>query len=464
MTSTAPQNQNRCVFVGNIPYDATEEQLVQICEEVGPVVSFRLVLDKETGKPKGYGFCEYKDEETALSARRNLQGYEINGRQLRVDFAENGKNADRNRDQGRGGPGVAPNLGSAQHPSGALPADLAASQPLGLSPALSAMSALAGALGGTQSGLVNQPGPDQITNYLGRMSRQQLLGIVSEYKLLAAQNNHMVRQFLQRNPNLQRALFQAEIMLGLVTPQMMQMASSQQHPSHLPSHIHQQPVSAISMQPRPPPGNTSLVTPNPIPVVQVPVPHQQVPITTLGGPSMLQPVQTHANLASSGGLVPQLQSTVSQQNLRPPFGLANVAHQPAPPVPSISMPQKQLARPASQIVAPTGQQLTARAEMVQSVIKPLSELTRPSKIRRLDATKNTNGVPAVNTPLAQAASQMSNSAAMQTGKLTQQLSPEAQSALLQQVLNLTPEQVSSLPIEEQQQVLQLQKALSSSSR
>jgi len=61
----------------------------------------RLVIDKETGKPKGYGFCEYKDEETSLSARRNLQGYEINGRQLRVDFAENDKNSDRNREQVR---------------------------------------------------------------------------------------------------------------------------------------------------------------------------------------------------------------------------------------------------------------------------------------------------------------------------------------------------------------------------
>lgn len=128
----------------------------------------------------------------------------------------------------------------------------------------------------------------------------------------------------------------------------MQMASSQQHPSHLPqSNMHQQPVATISVQPRPPPGNPNLVLPqNPIPVVQVPVPHQQVPITTHGGPSMVQPV--HPNLAASGGLVQQLQSTVLQQNSRPPYGLANLT-QPAPHVPSISMPQKQLARPASQV-------------------------------------------------------------------------------------------------------------------
>ena len=44
-------------LVGNIPYDATEEKLKDIFSEVGPVVSFKLVYDRETGKPKGYGFC-----------------------------------------------------------------------------------------------------------------------------------------------------------------------------------------------------------------------------------------------------------------------------------------------------------------------------------------------------------------------------------------------------------------------
>jgi cleavage stimulation factor subunit 2 len=47
----------------------------------------RLVYDRETGRPKGFGFCEYQDQESALSATRNLNGYEIAGRALRVDNA-----------------------------------------------------------------------------------------------------------------------------------------------------------------------------------------------------------------------------------------------------------------------------------------------------------------------------------------------------------------------------------------
>jgi cleavage stimulation factor subunit 2 len=78
----------RVVFIGNIPYDATEETLLEIFKTVGPVVSFRLVFDRDSGKPKGYGFCEYGDLETARSCIRNLNHYEFNGRSLRVDFAD----------------------------------------------------------------------------------------------------------------------------------------------------------------------------------------------------------------------------------------------------------------------------------------------------------------------------------------------------------------------------------------
>lgn len=81
----------------------------QVFSSVGPVVSFRfatrsllpllastnstirndrLVFDHGTGKPKGFGFCEYKDPETAASALRNLQGVEVGGRGLRLDFAD----------------------------------------------------------------------------------------------------------------------------------------------------------------------------------------------------------------------------------------------------------------------------------------------------------------------------------------------------------------------------------------
>ncbi|RUS35287.1 hypothetical protein BC938DRAFT_473159 [Jimgerdemannia flammicorona] len=79
---------SRVVFVGNIPYELTEEQLVDVFKEAGPVVSFRLVFDRDTGRPKGYGFCEYHDAETAASAVRNLNNYDVGGRQLRVDYAE----------------------------------------------------------------------------------------------------------------------------------------------------------------------------------------------------------------------------------------------------------------------------------------------------------------------------------------------------------------------------------------
>ena len=49
---------------------------------------FRIVFDRETGKPKGFGFCEYRDAEAAQSAIRNLHGVDLNGRPLRVSIAD----------------------------------------------------------------------------------------------------------------------------------------------------------------------------------------------------------------------------------------------------------------------------------------------------------------------------------------------------------------------------------------
>jgi cleavage stimulation factor subunit 2 len=66
-------SKSKVVFVGNIPYEMTEEQLVDIFKEVGPVASFRLMFDRDTGKARGYGFCEYADAETAASAIRNCK-------------------------------------------------------------------------------------------------------------------------------------------------------------------------------------------------------------------------------------------------------------------------------------------------------------------------------------------------------------------------------------------------------
>ena len=82
---------SRTIFVGNIPYDYDEASLIETLSMVGPVSSFRIVNDEVTGKPKGFGFCEYKDHETAASALRNLKTIDYNGRQLRINTAENDK-------------------------------------------------------------------------------------------------------------------------------------------------------------------------------------------------------------------------------------------------------------------------------------------------------------------------------------------------------------------------------------
>eukprot|EP00434_Breviolum_minutum_P030730 symbB.v1.2.027178.t1/scaffold2760.1/size95945/10 len=85
----ATPGKTATVFVGNIPYDATEDDVRGHLAQGGKVESFRMVFDKETLQPKGYGFCDFSDPDTAINAIKILSEKECNGRKLRLDLADN---------------------------------------------------------------------------------------------------------------------------------------------------------------------------------------------------------------------------------------------------------------------------------------------------------------------------------------------------------------------------------------
>ncbi len=87
------------LYVGNLPFTATEEEITQLFGEHGTVHSVALITDRETGRPRGFGFVEV--DEAALPAMiQNLDGKELGGRNLRVNEAQ-----DRPRGGGGGGGG-----------------------------------------------------------------------------------------------------------------------------------------------------------------------------------------------------------------------------------------------------------------------------------------------------------------------------------------------------------------------
>lgn len=79
------------VFIGNVDYDATEHDLKQAFLQCGcEPLSIRLVTDPQ-GKPRGFGFVDLEDEETAARAISALNGVFINGRQISVREAKSNR-------------------------------------------------------------------------------------------------------------------------------------------------------------------------------------------------------------------------------------------------------------------------------------------------------------------------------------------------------------------------------------
>uniref|UniRef100_A0A0N4WBK1 RRM domain-containing protein n=1 Tax=Haemonchus placei TaxID=6290 RepID=A0A0N4WBK1_HAEPC len=73
--------------VGNIPYQTTEDAIGNHFSQAGHVTNVRIVYDRETGRPKGFGFCEFADQAGAQNAVNTLNGTDFNGRSLRVNYA-----------------------------------------------------------------------------------------------------------------------------------------------------------------------------------------------------------------------------------------------------------------------------------------------------------------------------------------------------------------------------------------
>jgi RNA recognition motif-containing protein len=76
------------LYVGNLPFSATEEELSEIFGRHGRVESVSLITDRDTGRPRGFGFVEMAEASAAADAIRALDGTQLGGRALKVNEAQ----------------------------------------------------------------------------------------------------------------------------------------------------------------------------------------------------------------------------------------------------------------------------------------------------------------------------------------------------------------------------------------
>jgi cold-inducible RNA-binding protein len=105
---------NAKVFVGNLNFDTTAEEVETLFAQAGEVVAVSVPTDRMTGRPRGFAFVEYTKAEDAAAAIERFSGYELGGRKLRVDEAGE-------RPAGGGGGGARPGGGRSFGGGGGAP-------------------------------------------------------------------------------------------------------------------------------------------------------------------------------------------------------------------------------------------------------------------------------------------------------------------------------------------------------
>lgn len=324
------------VFVGNISYDTTEEKLKEVFSQVGNVVSFRLLYDSNTGRAKGYGFCEYEDKETAMSARRNLNGTIVNGRPLRVDHTDSDKQF-----AAANGLAIPPSSSSPPHPSSTstpsgndlVAADGSSNIPTATTAPGSSNAVKNSSLG--MQGSVQTSSHPVLPPMLGNanptmkfMSPADIHQTMMYVKKAVVEHPNEMRELLTANPRLAHAILQGQIMLGMIPPPIM------------------------PPPPPPPPTGAGPIPPPPLSTLPMPSTH--------AAPSPLPP---------PNGPTPSTQENLPHTVRNP--SMQNISHLPIPNGPHPSMMRNIPPHPEN--IPPQSHSLTPMSATQQQSVLPQSD-------------------------------------------------------------------------------------------
>ena len=89
------------LYVGGLPYQTTEQDLIDLFEQAGHVIEASVITDRDTGRSKGFGFVEMSDEQAARSAIEQLNGTSIGDRSITVNEARERQSTGSRGFQGR---------------------------------------------------------------------------------------------------------------------------------------------------------------------------------------------------------------------------------------------------------------------------------------------------------------------------------------------------------------------------
>lgn len=89
------------LFIGNLAYATNDDSLNAFFADLGEVESARVITDRETGRSRGFGFVQYKDEANNQKAVDQLNGKDLDGREINVSIAKPKEDRPRRDDGGR---------------------------------------------------------------------------------------------------------------------------------------------------------------------------------------------------------------------------------------------------------------------------------------------------------------------------------------------------------------------------